>query len=440
MNEPARGAVASRYAARLLRDVGAAGLQPGPVPDESPDEAFERSGLLALTGPAEGPPVACPIAVASCADGALAALSALAPPGACHGLRGADLLAERASIMGLSRQGAIAPGGACRLVEAADGAVAVNFARDDDWELVPAWLEVDGIREWSALAVEIARRGVDHLVERARLLGLAVAADRAPGAGASWFRLHAADGWGRSRVLIPGQRVGRSRSPTQGRRSGGRSRTPTPDRGTTPAPDRRAEPSQRFRVVDLSSLWAGPLCSRLLRLAGADVVKVESMQRPDGGRRGSPAFFERLNAGKAERSVDLASRAGIDELHGLIETADVVIEASRPRALRQLGIDAERLVATREGLTWISITGYGRELPEGQWIAYGDDAGVAGGLSDAMVRATGRRLFVGDAIADPLTGLHAAVAALASVRSGGSRLVGVAMRDVVAHVVQHGPR
>jgi crotonobetainyl-CoA:carnitine CoA-transferase CaiB-like acyl-CoA transferase len=166
-------------------------------------------------------------------------------------------------------------------------------------------------------------------------------------------------------------------------------------------------------------------------------VKIESTQRPDGGRRGSPAFFERLSAGKAGESIDFSTRDGLARLRAHLESADIVIEASRPRALRQLGIDAEALVQARDGLTWISITGYGREEPEAHWIAYGDDAAVAGGLSHALYAAAGQRLFVGDAIADPLTGLHAALAAMAALTSGGSRLLSIPMRDVVAHVVQH---
>jgi crotonobetainyl-CoA:carnitine CoA-transferase CaiB-like acyl-CoA transferase len=116
--------------------------------------------------------------------------------------------------------------------------------------------------------------------------------------------------------------------------------------------------------------------------------------------------------------------------------ADIVIEASRPRALRQLGIDADALLRENPRLSWIALSGYGRGEPHEQWIAYGDDAGVAAGLSDTQRRASGEAVFVGDAIADPLTGLHAALAAWASYRAGGGRLVALALRDVVRHVAR----
>ena len=95
-----------------------------------------------------------------------------------------------------------------------------------------------------------------------------------------------------------------------------------------------------------------------------------------------------------------------------------------------MGIDAQRCVASRPGLTWISITGYGRDAPGDQWIAFGDDAGVAAGLSDVMRRATGTAQFAGDAIADPVTGMQAALAAWRSWLAGGSRLLSLPLVHV----------
>src|SRR3546814_961112 len=106
-------------------------------------------------------------------------------------------------------------------------------------------------------------------------------------------------------------------------------------------------------------------------------------------------------------SSDLQSPRGRAQLRELLRGADIVIEASRPRALRQMGIDAETLLHEQPQLTWLALNGYGRGEPQEQWIAYGDDAGVAGGLTELQRRASGEAVFIGDAIADPLTGLHA---------------------------------
>lgn len=310
----------------------------------------------------------------------------------------AALLRERAALAGYRDQGRISPGGSCRLIEAADGWLAVNLARADDWSLLPAWLEADLVPEWPALADALRGRPCAEWLERGRLLGLAVAGDDEGGS------------------VVPAQACETWAPETQG----------------SPAPPR----ARRLpRVVDLSSLWAGPLCSHLLQRAGAEVIKLESVQRPDGARQGPPAFFDRLNAGKRSLALDFTTTAGRATLRAMLLRADIVIEAARPRALRQLGIQAEDLLRENPGLTWVAISGYGRREPQEQWIAYGDDAAVAAGLSRRLLAATGERRIVGDAIGDPLTGLHAAQAAWASWQQGGSRLLSLSLSGVVRQVL-----
>ena len=178
-------------------------------------------------------------------------------------------------------------------------------------------------------------------------------------------------------------------------------------------------------VVDLSSLWAGPLAASLLVAAGCRVVKVESSSRPDTTREISPAFYDLLHGGKESVVLDFSRP---DALRALVAAADVVIESSRPRALEQLGARAA------PGQVWVSITGYGRTGPWRDRVALGDDAAVAGSL---VVREAddGEPLFCADAVADPLTGMHAAVACMAAIVSNRGAFVDVAMRDVVRHVL-----
>ena len=320
-----------------------------------------------LTGRFDGPPVTPPTDV----------VERIVGLGAPLGVDPLPLLAERAAAAGFVRSGRTTCGGAGRLLRAADGWVAVNLPRDDDLASVPAWLEVDdGGRPWEAVTTEVPHRTCGELVERAVLLGLPVAA------------------------------LGE---------------VPPPD-----APVRRtavgdAAPVDRPPlVVDLSSLWAGPLCTRLLADRGAEVVKVESPTRPDGARRGPRAFFDRLNAGKRELVCDLRS----PELANLLARADVVVEASRPRALRQAGIVAEDVAPK----VWLSITGYGRSVDR---VAFGDDAAVAGGL---VAHDDDGPLFLADAVADPLTGVAAAVAVVDALGADGRWLIDAAMAGVAAYV------
>ncbi|MGD9598375.1 MAG: CoA transferase [Steroidobacteraceae bacterium] len=385
--------IASDYAAALLGTLGAQVARIAGPEDLSAANAWARSGLMALTGLAEGPGQMCPAPLASCADGAMKALARLAPfDAARRAPAGHALLGERAAIAGLHRKGCISPGGSCRLLEGADGWFAVNLPRAADWADVPAWLECGRIETWEALAAAVAVRAVEPLVARARLLGLAACESAPPTARpAPWYTALR--------------------------------------HGAAAAPDARSRPP---RIVDLSSLWAGPLCSHLLQQFGSEVIKVESPERPDGARGGPARFYDLLNHGKRSVAISFEGR-DIARLHTLLDWADIVIEGSRPRALRQRGVIAEQCIARRPGLTWISLTGYGRDEPAAGWVAFGDDGAIAAGLSALMQQVTGLPLVCGDALADPLTGMHAALAALASHRSGGGRLISLALRDVVAH-------
>jgi CoA-transferase family III len=333
------------------------------------------------------------------ADGQLAALANASGAAEMAALTGAALLNERAAHSAFAMAGTVAPGGGCRLLKTLDGAIALNLSRPDDRELLPALLEVviDGADD-AAIAEAVACLPTAPLVTRGREMGLAVA-------GLNEDRSQASPAVEHSHA---------SRAGTI---------------GSNP------------RILDLSALWAGPLAGRLLRIAGGEVIKLESSARPDSMRDGNPAFFERLNAEKHQVALDLRTPDGISALKHLIVQSDIVIEAARPRALLQLGIDADRLVSARPGLIWLTITGHGVRGQAANWVAFGDDAGVSGGLSAALLAATGELSLVGDAIADPLTGLFAARTAWDAWRSGqGGRFV-FSMSGIVelaiAHEIEH---
>ena len=347
--------------------------------DQAMSEALDwaGSGLAYLTGPTDGTP-----------DFSRAAVLAEARRVSTDiaGLLGVEvdaaaMLAGRAAILGLTRRGRISAGGATRLLPTVDGWCAVALPRDDDVAALPALMEVGALTgdPWAVLSRWAATHSTDEVVNRARLLDLAVAA------------------LGEASAEPPTVRCC----------------------GTSTGP-RRAE---GLLVADLSSLWAGPLCGQLLARAGAVVVKVESPSRPDGTRRGEPAFFDWMNAGKLSYCLDFDSES--EALHRLLDAADIVIEGSRPAALRRRGLTAEDL-AGRTGRIWLRISGY-RDQPDRP--AFGDDAAVAGGLVGGGADGP---VFCGDAIADPLTGLEAARAVGQSLRRGGGEVVEVSMAQVAA--------
>jgi hypothetical protein len=386
---------ASDYANGLLTLLGATQRLQS-LPEPHPALRWAQSGAMALTGYPLDRPQMCPVPLASYADGIVAALQALRPDTGLAAIDGACLLGERAALTGFTRAGDVSPGGSCRLLPCADGWLALNLARTSDWELLPAWLEDGELSGWDAVAATIRSRAVDECVARGRLLGLPVAAMRP--------RQGRAPQWCREVHRVAG--------------------------GKPPAP------GEVPLVVDLSALWAGPLCTNLLQLMGAQVIKVESTARPDGMRRAAGGFYDLLHAGKASVALDLAEPAAVEQLRGLLRSADIVVEASRPRALRQLGIHAEAVLEQNPGMSWISITGYGREGSCADWVAFGDDGAVAGGLSQVLWDASGRPMFGADAIADPLTGLHAALAAWVGYLHGGGRLLSLALADVVGHGIR----
>ncbi|MCV7216560.1 CoA transferase [Mycobacterium crocinum] len=289
------------------------------------------------------------------------------------------VVAGRAALLGLHPQGRISAGGATRLMPTRDGWWALTLSRADDIEAVPALIEADAVPTdpWPAVKEWAATRGGEDVVERAALLGLPAArlGETAPAA-----------------PIV--------------RRSGRRT---------------EARPATGLLVADLSSMWAGPLCGQLLAAAGATVVKVESPARPDGTRTGDQRFYDWMNHGKLSYTVDFDS----NRIAALLAVADVVIEGSRPGVLARRGLSPETLVGP-DGRIWLRITGHGPDSPR---VAFGDDAAVAGGLVDTSPSGP---VFRGDAIADPLTGLEAALAVAHSLQRGGGETIEVAMAAVAA--------
>jgi len=344
----------------------------------------------------------------------------------------AELLTGRAGFAGLRRQGRISAGGATRLLRSADGWCAVTLSRPEDAGAVPAILGALGL---TAPGAEVSSAGA--LDSGAQDAGAWRALDDAARAVPA-KRLAAA-----AQLLgVPAAAMPTTATPAT---------TATPP-GASPADARPAPPWRATRiaaaspaarldgavVADLSAMWAGPLCAHLLGVAGANVIKVESASRPDGARSGDRRFFDWLQAGHRSLLLDFRTEAGRAALGALLDVADVVIEASRPRALANLGLDPG-LISHRDGQVWLSITGYGRGQPD--LVAFGDDAAVAGGLvgwhADDPV-------FCADAIADPLTGVCGALAVARSLAAGGGHLIDLSMRETAAAFAaalapDHGP-
>lgn len=281
-------------------------------------------------------------------------------------------LMQRTEFFPLSRPNRTSANGHCRLVRCKDAWVAVNLPREEDRDMVSALLESPHTDDvWMQIQEAAAERCAQSLVNQGRLLGMAVSM------------------------------LGEA-SHTDGN-SGGRG-------GLVASGNDARQWCGEPRVVDLSALWAGPLCGALLALAGCRVVKIESVARPDNGLGVGGGFSARLNQDKSTVRLDFRSPHGRGELDRLLQDADIIITSARRRGLDSCGLSLERLLRRKPALVWIAITGHGLAGPGAERVGFGDDCAVAGGLVEFDGDDSPR--FLGDAIADPFTGLRAAVIAL----------------------------
>ncbi len=294
---------------------------------------------------------------------------------------------DRSDSVPLSPPGRQSANGACRLISARDGWIAANLPRTDDLEAIPALLEeAPGGDIWAMLELRTPRHSCASLVGRAKLLGLAIA------------------------------RVAETAAPE------------------LPCSILRVGESQRtgkpLRVIDFSTLWAGPLCGSIFAGMGAEVLKLDTTERPDPTPHTAPVLDRRLNGRKTRQSMPIAEAGRT--LNDLIARSDILITSARTRALDALRIDQARVFARNPSLIWIAITGHGRKSSR---IAFGDDAAAAGGLLDWR---EGAPHFIGDAIADPLTGMAAAASALAMRERGESGMIDASLSHVAAYVAAQG--
>jgi formyl-CoA transferase len=176
-------------------------------------------------------------------------------------------------------------------------------------------------------------------------------------------------------------------------------------------------PLAGVRVLDLSRVLAGPYCCLVLADLGADVLKVERPGAGDDTRRWGPpfhgddaAYFFAVNRDRRSLALDLTTDAGRAVVARLAEAADVVVENFLPRHLESLGLTALREQASA---VWVSVRGAGGDGPDGPKPGYDVMAQARSGLMS--VTGTTEPTKVGVAVADVVTGLYAAVGALAGL-------------------------
>lgn len=186
-----------------------------------------------------------------------------------------------------------------------------------------------------------------------------------------------------------------------------------------PPADGLRGPLGGVRVLDLSRVLAGPYCCMVLADLGADVLKVERPGLGDDTRHWGPpfhgedaAYFFSVNRDRRSVALDLARPEGRAVVRRLVEAADVVVENFLPRHLTALGLAELR---GRADAVWVSVRGAGGDGPAGEAPGYDVMAQARSGLMS--ITGTTEPTKVGVAVADVVTGLYAAVGALAGLVS-----------------------
>jgi crotonobetainyl-CoA:carnitine CoA-transferase CaiB-like acyl-CoA transferase len=216
-----------------------------------------------------------------------------------------------------------------------------------------------------------------------------------------------------------------------------------------PAAGRRI-PFEDVKVLDLSTFWAGAYLTCFLGAFGADIVKVESIQRPDGFRySGAYAhegdrWYERsgmwqaTNLNKRDITLDLNSGDGRDIARRLVRDADVVVENFSPRVVEQFGLDYESLVELNPGVIQVRMPGFGLHGPWRDYVGWAFNFEQTSGMAAVTGYPDGPPCVL-QGPADPIVGVHAGVALLAALehrrRTGEGQLIEIAQIEVAASVV-----
>jgi len=371
------------------------------------------------------------------------------------------LMAERMRALGLPSNIRQAP--MLGVVRAGDGWVGINCLTGQHWLDVCAMVGLPEFGErqyeimmggperaefFAAVQPWLSERTVAEIVELSQALRIP-AAPVADGATAlecpQWVKREffvdaGGEGWSFRR---PGPAFRLSKPPAMPARA---------QAGGVWPPAEITDPSLPFagtKVLDLTTFWAGGYLTCYLGAFGADVVKVESIQRPDGFRYSGAfphegddwyergALWQATNLNKRDITLDLTSEPGRELARRLAAQADVIVENFSPRVVEQFGLDYQSVVALRRDVVMVRMPGFGLDGPWRDYVGWALNIEQVSGMSAATGYADGPPCNV-QGPADPIVGVHAGVALLAALehrrRTGEGRLIEVAQIEVAAAI------
>ena len=220
-------------------------------------------------------------------------------------------------------------------------------------------------------------------------------------------------------------------------------------RKSVPVEPSDALPLSGLRIVDFTAFWAGPAATHSLAAFGADVIKIESIQRPDGIRYSGGMrtdvddwweygwVFHAMNTNKRSVTLDLQSGEGLRLVKERVSRADAVVENFSPRVMEQFGLGADVLLEMNPRLTVMRMPAFGLTGPWRDRVGFAPTMEQIAGLAWVTGLPDGPPVAPRGAC-DPLAGAHAAFALLAGLeftdRTGRGQLVEVPMIETVLNV------
>lgn len=177
-----------------------------------------------------------------------------------------------------------------------------------------------------------------------------------------------------------------------------------------------------LRVLDVSTILAGPLCCRILGDFGADVIKVEHPENGDSMRGhgpskdGQPLWWKEISRNKRTIALDLKAPDGAEVFRRLVASADVVVENFRPGTLERWGIGPEVLASLNPRVVVLRLTGFGQTGPYSSRPGFGTLAEAMSGFAAATGEPDGPPTLPAFGLADSICGIAASSAVLMALR------------------------
>lgn len=174
---------------------------------------------------------------------------------------------------------------------------------------------------------------------------------------------------------------------------------------------------KNLQILDLTAMWAGPYCSRLLADLGAKVVKIEAPHRPDGirGKNGMSTLYKELNRNKYSVALDLRKPEEREVFLNIVKDSHIVLNNFSPRVMENFQLTPEYLTNYNDGLIYASLSAFGQTGPFRNFVGYGSTLESMGGIVAKTTSRNDKPILPGFSISDMTAGVIGAFAIVLAI-------------------------